>query len=330
MNFAGRRFFVTGADGFIGSHLVERLVREGASVTALALYNSHGTAGWLDSIDRSVRGDVSIVYGDIRDQGFMRDAMSDTEYCFHLAALISIPHSYEAPQSYIDTNVHGTLNVLQAARAAGTRRVVVTSTSEVYGTPDTVPITESHPLRAQSPYAASKIGADQLALSFAASFGLAVTILRPFNTYGPRQSTRAVIMTVLSQMMSGSDEIRVGSLTPQRDFTYVSDTVEGFIRCVAADLEPGAVVQLGTGVAVSVADLIAMCRRVTGSEAQIVSDQDRVRPDDSEVMVLLADPSNAAKRINWKPTVGLQAGLQETVEWLRQVDYQPDVENRYR
>lgn len=330
MSLEGSRVVVTGADGFIGSHLVEALAHHGAQVTALALYNSFGSAGWLDTLDPAVRGQVSVVFGDVRDAGAMTDLLAGSDYCLHLAALISIPHSYEAPQSYIDTNVHGTLNILQAARSAGTARVVIASTSEVYGTPEVVPIVETHPLQAQSPYAASKIAADQLALSFAASFGAPVMILRPFNTYGPRQSARAVITTVLSQMLAGAAEIRVGSLTPRRDFTYVSDTVEGFVKSIHGDFLPGDVVQLGTGDAVSVAELIDMCREVTGSDATVVSESARVRPERSEVMVLQSDPSKAADRLGWRPTVGLRAGLEKTARWLQELPVMPDGSRYHR
>lgn len=316
-DYAGRRVLVTGADGFIGSHLFERLVVEGADVRALCQYNSHSSLGWLDTVDPETLAAADLRLGDIRDAGFVRSLMDDVDTVFHLAALIAIPFSYIAPNSFVETNVVGTLNVLEAAHALETPRVVNTSTSEVYGTPRSTPITEDHPLQAQSPYAATKVAADQLCYSYAMSFDVNVTTLRPFNTYGPRQSLRAVIPTILAQMLAGRETITLGSLAPRRDFTFVDDTVDGFVRIGSADVAPGDLIQLGTGVAVSIGDVVELCRNVTGSEALVVTDDQRVRPEASEVQVLLSDPAEALDRLGWKPTTDLASGLSRTAEWLK-------------
>jgi len=316
MALAGRSVVVTGADGFIGSHVVERLLADGASVRALCLYNSNGSLGWLDELSVDLLERVDVRLGDIRDEGFVTDLISPGDVVLHLAALIAIPYSYQAPSSFVDTNIRGTVNVLEAARRAGDVKVVNTSTSEVYGTPETTPITELHPVHAQSPYAATKVAADQLCMAYASSYDLDVTILRPFNTFGPRQSLRAVIPTVLAQLLAGAEEIRLGSLHPQRDFTFVADTADAFVRMATAGIEPGSVVQLGTGVSVSIGDLVAVCQQVVGREARIVTDDQRVRPEASEVQVLLADPSRAAATLGWKPTTSLAAGLELTAAWL--------------
>lgn len=308
---------VTGADGFIGSHLVERLLDEGADVRAFCLYNSNGSLGWLDKLEPERRARLDVRLGDVRDARFVREAVQGVDVVFHLAALIAIPYSYQAPQSFVDTNVSGTLNVLEAVRDAGTRRMVQTSTSEVYGTPETVPITEDHPLHGQSPYSATKIAADMLCESYARSFGTPVVTLRPFNTYGPRQSARAVIPTILGQLLAGAEEVRLGSLDPKRDFTYVADTVDGFVRMAQADLEPGSVVQLGTGRTVTIGDVFHACCEVTGSRAVPVVEEQRVRPERSEVQVLLSDPSRAAALLGWKPEVSLEEGLLRAADWLR-------------
>jgi UDP-glucose 4-epimerase len=313
-----KRILVTGADGFIGSHLVERLVAEGASVRAFCFYNSHGSWGWLDSASREVQDSIEVRLGDIRDRRCVAQAVEGVDVIFHLAALIAIPYSYEAPQSFIETNVLGTLNVLEAARSSRITRLIHTSTSEVYGTPSEVPIRETHPLQAQSPYAASKVAADQLALSYHHSFAVPVTVLRPFNTYGPRQSTRAVLPTILLQLLEGRREIELGRLDPKRDLTFVSDTVEGFVRAALATGVEGQTVQLGTGRSVSIAELFAVACRVVGVEANVKQDPRRLRPDASEVMVLLSDPSAARDRLGWVPKVELEEGLRHTAEWLRQ------------
>jgi UDP-glucose 4-epimerase len=320
-SLSGKTVLVTGADGFIGSHLVERLIADGAHVRAFCLYNSFGSSGWLDESDTfkaALRdGQAEVVLGDIRDPEHVVAAVEGVEAVLHLAALIAIPHSYVAPRSYVETNVIGTLNVLEAVRRHGTPRMVNTSTSEVYGTPEEVPITERHALRGQSPYSATKISADKMCESYALSFQTPVTVLRPFNTFGPRQSARAVIPTVLGQMLAGAKQIRLGATSPKRDFTFVTDTCDGFVRAATADLPPGETVQLGTGRTVTIGEVVDMCKQVTGSEAEIVTDEQRLRPDGSEVEVLLSDPSRAAALLGWKPSVTLEDGLRETAQWLR-------------
>jgi UDP-glucose 4-epimerase len=326
----GSTVLVTGGSGFIGSHLVERLLADGAMVRALCCYNSSGSRGWLDDLSRGATpaDGLETVLGDVRDAGLVRSLMDGVDTVFHLAALIAIPYSYQAPASFVDTNVTGTLNVLEAVRHAGVARMVHTSTSEVYGTPQRVPITESHPLCGQSPYAASKIAADQLCEAYARSYATPVVILRPFNTYGPRQSARAVIPTILRQLLAGVREIHLGSLHPRRDFTYVSDTVDGFVRIAQTDLAPGTLVQLGTGRSVSIGELLALCLVTADADVMPVTDPERVRPPRSEVEVLLSDPSRAADLLGWRPVVRLQNGLSETTRWLRsRVD--PLVAGRY-
>jgi NAD dependent epimerase/dehydratase len=326
---SGKTVLVTGADGFIGSHLVERLISDGADVRAFCLYNSNGSAGWLDDSKIFRESGSEPLLADIRDPEAVRHAVSGVDIVFHLAALIAIPYSYLAPRSFVDTNVSGTLNVLEAVRREGTGKMINTSTSEVYGTPETVPITESHPLRGQSPYSATKIAADKLCESYALSFDTPVTILRPYNTFGPRQSARAVIPTILSQLLAGASTIRLGAVSPRRDFTFVADTCDGFVRAAAADLEPGTVVQLGTGRTVSIGETFDMCRAVLGVEAEVVTDEQRVRPAGSEVEVLQSDPSLAQSLLGWTPQVSLEEGLAQTAEWLRpRVD--PTLAGRYQ
>lgn len=317
MGLAGRRVLVTGADGFIGSHLVERLLAEGADVRAFCVYNSRGSAGWLDERQVDGPGTLDIQLGDIRDARFVEQATQDVEVVFHLAALIAIPYSYIAAESFIDTNVRGTLNVLEASRRAGVRRVIQTSTSEVYGTPEVLPIRETHPMQAQSPYAASKVAADQLALSFQRSFDLPVVVLRPFNTYGPRQSDRAVLPTMLRQLLAGRSEIRLGRLDTRRDLTFVADTVDGFVRAAECDGIDGHTIQLGTGRAETIGELVEIARRLTGNPARVVEDPARLRPDASEVLVLQSDPSVAQELLGWEARTDLEAGLAATIEWLR-------------
>ncbi len=307
---------VTGADGFIGSHLVERLVGDGVQVRGLCYYNSAGSYGFLDALAGDCPRNLELLLGDVRDARLVRDAVADVDIVLHLAALIGIPYSYHAPQSYLETNVFGTLNVLEAVRDAGTVRMVQTSTSEVYGTPDSVPIRETHKLNGQSPYAASKIGADQMCGAYACSFDTPVVTLRPFNTYGPRQSRRAVIPTILSQLMSGVEEVHLGSLSPRRDLTFVQDTVRGFALMAAADLEPGSVVQLGTGVSVSVAEIFDLCCSAVDAKARAVTDDRRVRPEASEIQILQSDPSRARALLGWDTSVSLLDGLGKTVRWL--------------
>jgi UDP-glucose 4-epimerase len=318
MNLKGKRVLVTGADGFIGSHLAERLVALGANVRAFCLYNPQGSWGWLDNAPREVRAALDVRLGDIRDKDFVTLACKDIEVVLHLAALIAIPYSYAAPQSFVDTNVGGTLNVLEASRRAGVARLVHTSTSEVYGTPATLPIRETHPLQAQSPYAATKVGADQLALSYHLSFGTPVVTLRPFNTYGPRQSVRAVLPTILVQLIDGHREIELGRLDPRRDLTFVEDTVDGFCRAAEAEGVEGEVVQLGTGRAVSIGELFEAACRAVGVQATIRQDPKRMRPDDSEVLVLQSDPTKAKEKLGWEPRTKLEDGIASTAAWLRE------------
>ncbi len=315
-NLRGKTVLVTGGDGFIGSHLVERLVAEGASVRAMVLYNSQGTWGWLDDTTAEVRAKLDVVLGDVRDTEWVMEACRGCSVVFHLAALIAIPYSYQAPRSFIDTNISGTLNVLEAVRRLGIERMVHTSTSEVYGTPATTPIRETHALNAQSPYAASKLAADQLALAYQKSFEVPVTILRPFNTYGPRQSTRAVLPTILTQLLAKKKEVSLGRLDTRRDLTFVGDTVDGFLRAATAEGVIGEVIQLGTGVSPSIAEIFEAACRVTGMDAKPVLDPRRVRPGASEVLVLESDPSLALLRLGWKAAVTLDEGLRQTSVWL--------------
>ncbi len=323
-NWSGRRVLVTGSGGFIGSHLAERLARSGARVRALVKYNSMGRWGWLDS--SALKDSMEIVLGDIRDLDRLRRLTEGAEVVFHLAALIGIPYSYEAPLSYVRTNVEGTLNVLQAAREAGVERVVHTSTSEVYGTAQYVPIDESHPLQAQSPYSASKIAADKLTESFRLSYNLPVVTVRPFNTFGPRQSARAVIPTIITQALA-NHPIHLGNLSPTRDYTYVEDIVEGFVLAAQTGAAVGHVVNLGTGREISVGDLAKMILVEVGTDQEIVSEEERVRPQDSEVERLLADNGLAKKVLGWGPKCPLEEGLRLTVEWFKEnmERYRPDV-----
>jgi NAD dependent epimerase/dehydratase len=312
----GRRVVVTGADGFIGSHLTEALVAHGCRVTAFCLYNSFNSRGWLDTVPAEVVRELEVFMGDVRDPHGVRTALKGAEVVFHLAALIGIPFSYHSPDSYVDTNVRGTLNVLQAARDLEFERVVVTSTSEVYGSAQYVPIDEEHPRRGQSPYSASKIGADAMADAFFRSFGLPVVTVRPFNTYGPRQSARAVIPTIITQLLAGAAELHLGSLAPTRDLTFVSDTCSGFVALASSDEAVGRDVNLGTGREISIGDLAAKLMGVVGATAQVVTDEERVRPDGSEVERLLSDNSLARELSGWQPQVPLHEGLELTVEWF--------------
>jgi NAD dependent epimerase/dehydratase len=326
VNLKGKRVLVTGAGGFIGSHLAERLVVEGARVRVLCFYNSQGSLGWLETVAPEIRAELDVQLGDVRDSRFVEQVCKEVEIVFHLAALIAIPYSYIAAESFVDTNIRGTLNLLEAARRSGLKRVVHTSTSEVYGTPASVPIRETHPLNAQSPYAATKIAADQLALSYFQSFGTPVTVLRPFNTFGPRQSTRAVTATILVQLLAGKKEISLGRLDTRRDLTYVSDVVDGFVRAGAVEDIQGKVIQLGTGRSVSIEELFTLACRVVGVSATVTPDSRRLRPDTSEVLELQSDPSRALELLSWKPTVTLEEGLERTASWLREnrKSYRPD------
>lgn len=314
-----RKILVTGADGFIGSHLTEALVRAGHDVRAFVLYNSFNSWGWLDHADPRVRQGLDVFAGDIRDPHGVKAAMQGCDVVLHLAALIAIPYSYHSPDTYIDTNVKGTLNVLQAARELGVK-VVHTSTSEVYGTARFVPITEEHPLQGQSPYSASKIGADQLAYSFFASFGLPVTIVRPFNTYGPRQSARAVIPTIITQIANGARRIRLGAIHPTRDFNFVLDTVRGFMAAAASDAGVGEVVNFGSNFEISIGDTARLIAEAMGAEVEIETDEARLRPKDSEVERLWAENAKAKRLFGWEPGYGgregFKRGIAETAAWF--------------
>jgi NAD dependent epimerase/dehydratase len=312
------KVLVTGADGFIGSHLVERLVADDCRVRAFCLYNSRGSWGWLDEADAAVRATLDVRLGDIRDARFVEAAAEGCDVIIHLAALIAIPYSYTAPESFVDTNVQGTLNILEAARRADVRRMVQVSTSEVYGTPETIPVRESHSLQAQSPYAASKVAADQLSLAYWRSFGVPVTVLRPFNTFGPRQSSRAVIPTILRQLLAGQTEVRLGRLDPRRDLTYVADTVDGLLRAAATPGIDGETIQLGSGRSHSIGELFDLATSILGVRARPVLDMARMRPDASEVLVLQSDSTKARELLGWEPRTSLELGIQATVAWMRE------------
>lgn len=318
MAWKGRKTLVTGAGGFIGSALVEALVSRGAKVRALVHYNSRNDPGNLRFLSAERLSGVEIVMGDVQDAGCVHEAARTCDCVFHLAALIGIPYSYVAPRSYLATNVSGTLNVLEAVRRLRIRRMVHTSTSEVYGTAVRVPIDEDHPLQGQSPYSASKIAADKLAESYYRSFDVPVATIRPFNTYGPRQSARAVIPTIITQLLSGRDEVELGSLEPQRDLTFVADTAEGFIAVADCDRAVGQTINVGSGKAVSIGDLARTIADVINPQAKIVSRPERVRPPCSEVMKLLCDNRKAAEMLNWRPKVSLEEGLKRTIEFIRE------------
>ncbi len=311
---------VTGADGFIGSHLTEHLVRQGVSVRAFIYYNSFNSWGWLDEADDQVKQSLDVFAGDIRDPHGVRAAMQGCDVVLHLAALIAIPYSYHSPDTYVDTNVKGTLNVVQAAHELGVQRVVHTSTSEVYGSARFVPITEAHPLQGQSPYSASKIGSDHMALSFQASFGTPVAVIRPFNTYGPRQSARAVIPTIITQIAAGQRQIKLGAIHPTRDFNYVRDTVHGFVAVAQCDAAVGQVVNIGSNYEISVGDTAKLIARLMDREVEFTSDEQRLRPAGSEVERLWADNTLARELTGWTPefpgVTGLERGLRETIDWF--------------
>jgi len=316
MVLKAKNIFITGAGGFIGSHLAEKLLSAGCHVTAFVHYNSFNRWGWLDSFSREKRDSIRILTGDIRDPNGVRNAMKGADVVFHLAALIGIPYSYHSPDTYVDTNIKGTLNVLQSARDLGVQKIIHTSTSEIYGTAQFVPITENHPVKPQSPYAATKSGADFLALSFYRSFGTPVSVVRPFNTYGPRQSARAVIPSIITQILKGDKKIKLGDLSPTRDMTYVADTVQGFIRAAEVDASTGTVIHLGTGVEIPIGDLARKIAGLMGKEISIECTEERKRPEKSEVERLLADPSRAQEILDWKPAWNLEQGLTETIKWF--------------
>ena len=324
-----KKVLVTGADGFIGSHLTQQLLKEGYDVRAMCQYNSFGTWGWIDTFPKEEKDSLNIFMGDVRDPNGVRVAMKGVDTVFHLAALIAIPYSYHSPDAYVDTNIKGTLNVLQAARDLGTSRVLVTSTSEVYGTAQYVPIDEKHPFQGQSPYSATKIGADRLAESFYRSFDLPVTIVRPFNTFGPRQSRRAVIPTIITQLLSGKEEIKLGSLTPTRDFNYVKDTANGFITISKFDNTIGKEINIATEREISIGDLANELIRQINPNAKIVTDEVRLRPEKSEVNRLLGSAALLRSLTGWDPNYTFEEGLAETIRWIREnMDrYKPDIYN---
>ena len=322
MRLSGHKVLVTGADGFIGSHLTEHLLRAGAEVKAFVYYNSFNSWGWLDDASDEVKGSIEVFAGDIRDPHGVRAAMQGCDVVMHLAALIAIPYSYHSPDTYVDTNVKGTLNVVQAARELGVERVVHTSTSEVYGTARFVPISEAHPLQGQSPYSASKIGADQMAASFFNSFQTPVATIRPFNTYGPRQSARAVIPTIVTQIASGARQLKLGALTPTRDFNFVRDTVRGFVAVAECDAAVGAVVNIGSNYEISIGDTARLIAELMEADVSFTSDEQRLRPAGSEVERLWADNTLARTLTGWTPEYagvdGLRRGLRETIDWFRE------------
>lgn len=332
---AAEKILVTGADGFIGSHLTEELVRKGYDVRAFVLYNSFNSWGWLEDSPLEIKKSLDVFAGDIRDPHGVKEALKGCDAVLHLAALIAIPYSYHSPDTYVDTNIKGTLNILQAARELGIRKLVQTSTSEVYGTARFVPITEEHPLQGQSPYSASKIGADQMALAFQSSFNMPVAVVRPFNTYGPRQSARAIIPTVITQIASGKRRIKLGALHPTRDFNYVSDTVRGFIAELESDRGIGEVINIGSNYEISIGDTVQLIAEVMGVEVEIETEDARLRPDNSEVERLWAENAKAKELIGWEPLFagkdGLKRGLAETVAWFREPNnlrgYKSDVYN---
>lgn len=331
MNLRNKSVLITGADGFIGSHLTERLLEEGCKVKAFVYYNSFNSWGWIDNFSKEKKDQIEIFAGDIRDPNGVRTAMKDIDVVFHLAALIAIPFSYHSPDSYIDTNVKGTLNIVQAAKDLGVERVLVTSTSEVYGTAQFIPITEQHPRQPQSPYSASKIGADCIAESFYRSFDLPLTIVRPFNTYGPRQSARAVIPTIITQLLNGKEEIHLGDTSPTRDLLFVKDTANGFVEIAKSDALIGQDCNIATQSEISVADLANELIEQINPNAKIVTDEKRLRPEKSEVFRLYGSNEKIKQFTSWKPEYSLTQGLAETIEWFRNPEnlkhYKADIYN---
>ena len=324
-----KKVLVTGADGFIGSHLTESLLKKGYEVKAFTMYNSFNTWGWLDTLPKDELDQIEIFSGDVRDPNGVREALKGVDGVFHLAALIAIPFSYHSPDSYVDTNIKGTLNVLQAARELETERIMITSTSEVYGTAQYVPIDEKHPFQGQSPYSATKIGADRLAESFYRSFNLPVSIVRPFNTYGPRQSARAVIPTIISQLLSGKEEIKLGSLTPTRDFNYVKDTAAGFIAIAESERTIGEEINIATQQEISIGELANEIIKQINPKARIICDEQRLRPEKSEVNRLLGSNEKIKRLTDWTPQYTFEQGVKETIEWIRDNlnQYKADIYN---
>ena len=330
-----KKVLVTGADGFIGSHLVELLLIEGFDVKAFCLYNSFGSYGWIDNLSKEIKSNIEVHLGDIRDYESILEAVKGCDYIFHLASLIAIPYSYKAPKSYVETNINGTLNVLNAAKACNVQKFIHTSTSETYGTAQYVPINENHPLVGQSPYAATKIGADQLALSYWRSFSTPVTVLRPFNTYGPRQSDRAVIPTIISQIALGKNRISLGSITPTRDFNYVLDTCNAFLEVVKSDLTIGKTINVASKFEISIGETALLISRIMDKEVEIYCDEERLRPDNSEVERLYGDNTLIKKITNWNPEFagleGFKKGLKLTIDWFNYSDnlrfYRPNKYN---
>ena len=315
-----KKILVTGADGFIGSHLTEELVRRGYKTKAFVMYNSFNSWGWLDHCGSDVKGQFEVFAGDVRDPHGVKEAMKDCDAVLHLAALVAIPYSYHSPDTYVDTNIKGTLNVLQAVRELGVKRVIHTSTSEVYGTAQFVPITEEHPLKGQSPYSATKIAADQLAYSFYASFGLPVVIARPFNTYGTRQSARAIIPTIISQLLNGKSEIELGSLSPTRDLTFVKDTCAGFEEIYKSEILFGEVTNIGMKTEISIGELTKLIAKTMNIEVTIKSSAERIRPENSEVERLFCDNTKLLKHTSWKPNYTLEQGIGEVIEWMKKIE----------
>lgn len=326
-----KKVLVTGADGFIGSHLTEVLLEQGYDVKAFAYYNSFNTWGWLDSLDKNKLKEIEVFTGDIRDPNGVKEAMKGVDEVFHLAALIAIPFSYHSPDSYVDTNIKGTLNVLQAARDLGTSRILVTSTSEVYGTAQYVPIDEKHPFQGQSPYSATKIGADRIAESFYRSFNMPLTIVRPFNTYGPRQSARAVIPTIITQLLSGKTELKLGALSPTRDFNFVKDTANGFVEISKSEKTIGEEINIATQQEISIGEFAEEMIRQINPNAKILCDEQRIRPEKSEVNRLLGANEKIKRLTNWSPKYTFEQGIAETIEWFKKPEnlakYKADIYN---
>lgn len=329
MDLKGKKVLVTGAEGFIGSHLTERLVELGADVTALVQYNSFNNWGWIDTFDKNVLDSIKVETGDIRELDGMNRIIKGQEVVFHLAALIAIPYSYLSPMAYVRTNVEGTVNVLEACRNHDVQKIIHTSTSETYGTALYVPIDEKHPMQGQSPYSASKIGADKMAESFYKSFNMPIATIRPFNTYGPRQSARAVIPTIISQILAGKREIKLGSLTPTRDFNYVKDTAEAFIKIAESDKTIGEVINAGSNYEITIGDTVKKIIDIIGSDVKIICDEERIRPEKSEVNRLWADNTKIKELTGWAPNYNIDQGLAETIEWIKNnlQHYKTDIYN---